>query len=113
MTDPAAFVTARLPPPVMPPVWVTSPPAETVMAFPALLVMPVNARLSSSFSVMDEPSVVAVAATVEAARCTLMLPVPAVSTTAEPVTSGVASPGVTSRIERPAESVTVFAADDT
>ena len=53
---------------MMPPVCVTSPPAETVMAFPALLVMPVNARLSSSFSVMEEPSVVAVAATVEAAR---------------------------------------------
>ena len=97
----------------MPPVCVMSPPAETVMAFPALLVMPVNAKLSSSFSVMDEPSVVAVAATVEAARWILMLPVPAVSNTADPLTSGVASPGVTSRIERPAESVTVFAVADT
>ena len=107
MTDSAVFVTTRLPPPVMPPFWVTSPPAEIVIAFPALLMMPVNARLSSSFSVIDEPSVAAVADTDEAARWTLML-VPAVRMTAEPVTSGVASPGVTSRIDWPAERVTVF-----
>ena len=90
-------------------VCVASPPTVTVTVVP---LMPASARSSSSFSVIDELGAVAVAATVDAAIWTLMIPAPAVRVTADPVTSGVASPGVTSRIERPAESVTVLLVAD-
>ena len=86
-------------------VCVATPPTVTVTVFP---LMPSNDRSSSSRSEMVAAADVAVAATPEAARWTSMRPLPAVSVTASPVMSGVASPVVTSRIDWPAERVTVF-----
>ena len=98
VTDRSSAITAS--------VWDARPLTVTDTDLPLI---PASVRSSSSFSVIVEPGAVAVADTVDAAIWTLMFPVPAVSTTADPATSGVGSPGVTSRIERPATSVTVLA----
>ena len=108
MSLPPVLVTVRLSA-ITGSVCAASAPTVIVTTFP---VMPASVRSSSSLSVMDEPAVVAVAATVEVAKWMSMLPVPAVSVTAAALMSEVASAGVTSRIERPAESVMVLAVAD-